>query len=82
MENSHPAGSLIQLLSQIPDPRGRHGLRHPLAAMVTAIVCAMLTGARGYRAIAQWTRSQDANIWQQGQSVFHNARNWRSLRAW
>jgi hypothetical protein len=31
--------------------------------MLTAIVCAILTGARGYRTIAQWTRSQDANIW-------------------
>jgi len=63
MENPHLAGSLVQLLSQIPDPRGRNGRRHPLAAMLKAIVCAMLTGARGYRAIAQWTRSQDATIW-------------------
>ena len=64
MENSHPAGSLLDLLAQIPDPRGHYGRRHPLAAMLTAIVCAILTGARGYRTIAQWTRSQDANIWQ------------------
>jgi len=31
--------------------------------MLTAIVCAILTGSRGYRAIAQWTRSQDATVW-------------------
>jgi hypothetical protein len=32
--------------------------------MLTAIVCALLTGARGYRAIAQWTRSQNSPVWQ------------------
>jgi hypothetical protein len=32
--------------------------------MLTAIVCAILTGARGYRAIAQWTRCQSPTVWQ------------------
>ena len=32
--------------------------------MITTIVCAILTGSRGYRAIAQWVRSQDASVWQ------------------
>lgn len=32
--------------------------------MLTAIVCAILTGARGYRAIAHWVRSQNATVWQ------------------
>jgi hypothetical protein len=31
--------------------------------MLTAIVCAILTGARGYRAIAHWVRSQDTGVW-------------------
>lgn len=62
MENSRVAGSLLALLAQIPDPRGRHGRRHPLAAMLAAIVCGILTGARGYRAIAQWARAQHATI--------------------
>jgi hypothetical protein len=55
------AGNLLELLAQIPDPRGR---RHPLAAMLTTIVCAILTGSRGYRSIAQWVRSQNATVWQ------------------
>jgi hypothetical protein len=38
--------------------------RHPLVAMLTAIVCGVLTGSRGYRAIAQWARSQNATLWQ------------------
>jgi len=61
---SPAAGSLLSLLAQIPDPRGRQGRRHPLAAMLAAIVCGMLTGARGYKAIAQWTRAQSSTVWQ------------------
>ncbi len=62
MENSRVAGNLLALLAAIPDPRGRKGRRHPLAAMLAAIVCGILTGARGYKAIAQWTRAQHATI--------------------
>lgn len=63
MGDSCLAGDLLELLAQIPDPRGRHGRRHPLAAMLTTIVCAILTGARGYRTIAHWVRSQNATVW-------------------
>lgn len=59
---SRAAGSLLPLLAAIPDPRGRKGRRHPLAAMLAAIVCAVLTGARGYRAIAEWARNQDTGV--------------------
>lgn len=57
------AGSLPALLAEIPDPRGRQGLRHPLAATLAATVCGILTGARGCEAIAQWVRNQDRAIW-------------------
>ena len=62
MVASPAAGSLLELLRQIPDPRGRHGRRHSLAAMLAAIVCGLLTGARGYKAIAQWTRAQSPTV--------------------
>jgi hypothetical protein len=32
--------------------------------MLAAIVCGLLTGARGYKAIAQWTRAQESSVWQ------------------
>jgi hypothetical protein len=64
MGNSCLAENLLDLLAQIPDPRGRRGRRHSLAAMLTTIVCAILTGSRGYRAIAHWARSQNASVWQ------------------
>jgi len=61
--HSRVAGSLLALLAQIPDPRGRQGRRHPLAAMLAAIVCGILTGARGYKAIAEWVRHQHPSVW-------------------
>lgn len=56
-------GSLPALLAAIPDPRGRKGRRHSLAATLAAVVCGILTGARGCEAIAQWVRNQDRKIW-------------------
>ncbi len=58
-----PAGSLLTFLSQVPDPRGRQGRRHPLEAMLASVVCAMLQGARGYSSITQWIHDQDAELW-------------------
>lgn len=56
-------GSLPELLATLSDPRGRQGLRHPLAAMLAATICGILTGARGCEAIAQWVRDQETKIW-------------------
>lgn len=58
-----PAGSLLEYLKQIPDPRGRQGRRHVLEAMLAAIVCGVLSGARGYSAIAQWLHLQSVETW-------------------
>lgn len=48
------AGDLLAYLAQVPDPRGRKGRRHSLSAMLTAIVSALLCGARGYEGIVEW----------------------------
>ena len=60
---SAPGGSLLAFVSQVPDPRGRQGLRHPLSAMLASVVCAMLCGARGYSAIVQWLHLQPVSTW-------------------
>ena len=54
----HPDGSLMSFLAMVPDPRGAPGKRHPLVALLTQTCCAILCGARGYAAIAQWGRDQ------------------------
>lgn len=57
------AGSLLAHLAGLSDPRARQGRRHSLAAMLAAIVCAVLTGARGYKAIAAWLHDQEVPVW-------------------
>jgi len=60
---SAPVGSLLTYVSQVPDPRGRQGLRHPLSAMLASVVCAVLCGHRRYQAIVQWLHLQPAETW-------------------
>ena len=54
---------LFAVLEQVSDPRGRQGQRHPFAAMLAAVVCATLCGARGFKPIAQWLRLQEPKTW-------------------
>jgi hypothetical protein len=57
------AGDLLTYLAQVPDPRGRNGLRHPLPAMLTATICAFLCGHRGWTGIAEWLHDQPVDLW-------------------
>lgn len=57
------AGNLLAVLAEIPDPRERQGRRFSLAAMLAAVVCGILTGNRGYTAIAQWLEAQEPRFW-------------------
>jgi len=50
--------ALIDVLARIPDPRGRRGVRHPLSAILSLAVLAMLTGAKSLVAIAQFGRDK------------------------
>ena len=54
---------LFAALQQVSDPRGRQGQRHPFTAMLAAVICATLCGARGFKPIAQWLRSQEPKTW-------------------
>lgn len=58
-----PAGDLRQFMAQVSDPRGRKGTRHPLSAILTAVICAVLCGANGYKPIAQWLHAQSVDFW-------------------
>ena len=51
--------SLLGALERVPDPRSRHGRRHPLKAILALSVCAMVSGARSLYAISQWGRMQE-----------------------
>ncbi len=45
-----------EVLGEVRDPRRKQGLRHPLRAMLSLAVAAMLCGYRTYPAIAEWGR--------------------------
>ena len=51
---------LRDALDGVPDHRSSQGRRHPLGAVLSMVVCAMLCGARSLYAIAQWGRDQGA----------------------
>ena len=58
MEAAGPR-SLLSFLAQVPDHRSRHGRQHTLSALLGLACCAVLCGARGYSAIAQWAHDHD-----------------------
>jgi hypothetical protein len=62
MQPAH-AGNLLEYLTQIPDPRGRQGRRFSLSAMLSTVVAALLTGARGFEAIADWIHALPPKQW-------------------
>ncbi len=49
-------GGLIEMLHTPVDPRKRRGVRHPLVTVVAISVCAALSGARRFKAIAEWAK--------------------------
>lgn len=49
--------SLPEFFGQITDPRRAQGRRHPLDAALAICAAAVLCGARGYKAIADWARA-------------------------
>lgn len=61
--SSAPGGSLLAVLAQLPDPRGRKGRRHSLSAMLTAVVCGLLCGNRGYTQLVEWLHGLPVAVW-------------------
>jgi hypothetical protein len=49
--------SLVSVLAEVPDPRGRRGQRHPLPAILAMAVAATWCGAKSSAAIADWGRN-------------------------
>jgi hypothetical protein len=49
-------GGLVEMLRTLVDPRKRRGVRHPLVTVVAISVCAALSGACSFKAIAEWAK--------------------------
>lgn len=62
MQTEELGPCLLRALAAMPDPRSRHGRRHPLPAVLALATVAMLCGARSLYAIAQWGREQPPEV--------------------
>ena len=51
-----PTPCLLEIFATLPDPRSRHGRRHPLPAVLGLVVFALLLGRKSLEAIAQLGR--------------------------
>src|SRR5919197_460323 len=54
--------SLVGELARVPDPRSRKGRRHPLTAILSLTVVAVLAGCKSLEAIAQFGRDHGAPL--------------------
>jgi predicted transposase YbfD/YdcC len=46
---------LIDVIKTIPDPRSRFGRQHSFVSIMGVTTCAMLSGARSFKAIGEWS---------------------------
>jgi hypothetical protein len=54
------APSLLEALQSVPDPRDRRGVQHPLSAILSLTVVAVLAGMKSLSAIARFGRERGA----------------------
>jgi hypothetical protein len=55
--------SLLDHLTQLPDPRQRRGRRHTLVGVLGVAVAAVLAGARSLAAIGEWAADAPGRSW-------------------
>jgi predicted transposase YbfD/YdcC len=53
---------LLDLLSQVPDPRERRGRRHRLAGLLAVGAAAVIAGSRSFAAIGQWAADAGPDV--------------------
>ena len=68
--------SLPNFFSQITDPRRAQGRRHPLAAVLSIATAAVLCGARGYKAIADWAQALSPKARERFRCRYHDGIYW------
>lgn len=59
--SKHQAAELLRILMRLPDRRKRRGIRHDQSAILAVAICAVLSGARSFLAMAQWAQRCEQN---------------------
>jgi len=59
--SQHQAAELLRTLMRLPDRRKRRGIRHDQTAILALAICAVLSGARSFLAMAQWAQRCEQN---------------------
>ncbi|NMM91436.1 hypothetical protein B2J88_45280 [Rhodococcus sp. SRB_17] len=70
----HSRMGLLAAFESVPDPRKKRGVRHRFSAILFVSVCAVLSVARSFAAIAEWaadtgTDAPHASTFRLGQVV-------------
>ena len=68
--------SLVDALSEVPDPRKARGIRHAVSAILLLGACAVLTGARSFAAIAEYAHDTGCVLLERlgvGEVVLHES---------
>jgi len=58
MEEQSPTASIIAHFSSIPDPRIERGKKHKLIDIVFMTLCAVISGADGWVAVAEYSKAK------------------------
>lgn len=56
----HPK-KLLRAFADLPDPRAKRGIRHPLAHILVIMICAVIAGAKTLVEIAEWAHDTARN---------------------
>lgn len=67
---NHPNG-LLDRLRGLEDPRKRRGIRHPLISTLAVAICAVLSGARSFLAIGEWSADLSQDLLKRLGCYFH-----------
>ncbi|RMG66837.1 MAG: DUF4338 domain-containing protein, partial [Nitrospirae bacterium] len=52
-----PVEGLVEVIKGMTDPRDSRGVRYPFYSLVSLSICAVLCGARSFRAIGEWVKN-------------------------
>jgi hypothetical protein len=66
-------GGLLEVLSELTDPREPQGIRHPFRSVLALCVMATLSGMRTYEAIAEWAKDLPKEIFKRLRCWCHQA---------